>query len=236
MSMLEPVNSKTKQSLKMPPEFRYFPMYECPSARPFINYLKYRGFDNYGDIRICLRIRYCVEGYFKNRIIFPIVHEDKLVSWTGRSISKRNPVRYLSLTANHERARELGTSQAIGPINDYLLWHDDLTDLNCHTIVLTEGPFDALKVNVLGNPHGICATCFFTNTPSRKQIELLHGLLPRFGRHILLLDQGTLSIAIWTASVMKNLGIEFKTLPTGVKDPGDLSTTNQLLETIGNNS
>ena len=45
-------------------------------------------------------------------------------------------------------------------------------------LVLTEGPFDALKLNLLGNAYGIWATCCMTSDFSPHQRAQLYGLLP----------------------------------------------------------
>jgi hypothetical protein len=117
----------------------------------------------------------------------------------------------------------------LAPINNYLLWWDHLIDCDADTIILVEGPFDALKVTTLGWTRGIVATCFFTQSPGPLQIDLLHELLPKFEKKYLLLDQGTLPALITIASELQTLGVEPLRLPIGVKDPGEL-TGEQLEE------
>ncbi len=228
---LEPPASIKPRELILPKEFR--PFRHLPSARPFISYLKSRCFTsrNILDDFKLYDIRYCVDGPFKGRIIFPVTFQNKLVSWTGRSISPRATVRYKSLTTDPELAKDQGISPAVGPINHYLLWFDNLIRLNYHTIVLCEGPFDSLKVNILGKPHGICSTCFFTSSPTDQQIDLFHELLPRFKRKILLLDRGTLSTALRIGGQLRDLGVNIKQL-THQKDPAEINSYDELLKTL----
>lgn len=201
-----------------------------PSAGPFIRYLRERGY----TVKQCslmtqwYDLRYCIRGAFAYRIIFPIYHMGKLVSWTGRSITKTAIVRYKTLRVSQDMAEDDQTVPAIGPISNYLLWYDDLIKSDHETIVLCEGPFDALKIDVLGYHHGIRATCFFTSGPSAHQIELLHTLLPRYKRRLLCLDQNTLPNMIKIQAKLSGLGVEILQLPKQFKDPGELDRNTLL--------
>jgi hypothetical protein len=206
--------------LYLPREFLSF--MDLPSARPFIRYLRGRGFDqgqimgltkNYG-------VRYCTQGAFASRIIFPIYFQGQLVNWTGRTISQRENLRYKTLATEPDPVR--GVPAAVGPISSYLLWYDQLADRDCDTLALCEGPVDALKLNILGRQHGVAATCFFTSRPTRAQIDLLHELAPRFRRVVLLLDADMQGMAYRVAGELSSLGAQVLQLPQGVKDPGEL--------------
>ena len=219
---LRPPAPPIKRILKMPAEFRKFR--DVPSARPFIAYLERRGFghDTILNLTDNWDIRYAVTGPFHHRIVFPIIVNGDLVTWTARTISADNPVRYKTMTTDPERAQQLGLKPASRPINDYLLWQDHLA-YGGGTIVLCEGPFVCLKINVVGMRHGIVSTCFFTNSPSNAQIDILHEVLPKFRRRILLLDQGTLSISLRVTATLREFSVHLGRLPDNVKDPGDLS-------------
>ena len=209
--------------LELPDVFKSFnDVY--PSARPFIEYLRGRGF----TIKQCKMmtqwydLRYCTRGAFAYRIIFPIYHERKLVSWTGRAINKGAVIRYKTLHVRQDTAADDYSIPALGPISNYLLWFDDLMESDHETIVLCEGPFDALRVDVLGWHYGIRATCFFTSSPSAQQIELLHQLLPRYKRRLLCLDQGMIANTVKVAGQLAALGVRPIELPKRYKDPGEL--------------
>jgi hypothetical protein len=101
------------------------------------------------------------------------------------------------------------------------------------TIILVEGPFDALKLNVLGRRTGICSTCFFTNTPSAQQLDQLYDLLPRFRRRYIMLDQDMLPRAMGLANRLSNLDVQVKQLPSNRKDPGEIPNHAELQEIFG---
>ena len=95
-----------------------------------------------------------------------------------------------------------------------------MQNVDADTLVLCEGPFDALKVDVLGRDYGIAATCFFTSAPTDAQIALLHDLCPQFRRKVLLLDRGTLALAMRVNSRLAGLGVITREVSGDLKDPG----------------
>lgn len=222
-----------RDGLAMPKEFK--PFAGLPSSRPFVNYLtRRRGFTHAQVDNLTRRwgIRYAVRGSYHGRIIFPVVHRDKLVSWVGRAISGDTDLRYKALTRDQERAEKEGYDPALGAISHYVLWYDILRTTSADTIVLCEGPFDALKVCVLGRAHGVVATCFHTSQPTEEQMYILRDLLPRFKRRIVMLDQaGTFATGIRITNALSSLGVSTYALPRRLKDPGDfdLSTFQNFL-------
>lgn len=213
-----------RKPLSMPEEFRAIE-FGSPSRRLAVNYLIHsRGFTP-GQVEWMTKrygLRYAVRGSYSNRIIFPVTKDQKLVGWTGRHVGSSD-LRYKSLSPDPEKAEAEGYQPALGPISNYLLFYDQIIDSNAHTLYLCEGPFDALKVCVLGRKHGAIATCCFTAAPSDAQINELHYLFPTFKRRILLLDRGTLATTLRTAGTFAGLGVDIGELPRGVKDPGDLT-------------
>jgi len=216
------VVKETKRTLKMPKEFK--PFRDVPSAKPFINYLMTRmytkkeilGFSENDDL--C----YCTSGAFKYRIIFPVIHKHKLISWVGRTISTGN-LRYKALTIDPEKAAADNTNAAIDLNTNYVLWYDRLKECDADTLVICEGPFDSLRVNVLGDGLGIASTCVFTSAPSDAQIEILYELFPKFKRRYLMLDRGTLPTAMKILSRMPGSDLKIVDLPSHLKDPGEMS-------------
>lgn len=218
---LSPADEPVPRLLKLPPEFQPFDVGRKYAAKPYVNYLRERGFEDH-DIRKLTRrhgVYWCQHGSYHGRIMFTVYHKSKLVSWVGRSVSKRTDLRYKALTTDTERAEREGYDAAIGPLTDYFLWFDKLMICDAHTLVLAEGPFDALKLDVLGRPHGVRATCFFTSRPTERQVALLYDLLPHFKRRVLLLDQGTLPTALEISRRLTGFNIEVLTLPPSIKDP-----------------
>lgn len=207
----------------LPHEFKSFTG-SLPSSKPYVNYLIGRGFSLSVIERISARydLRYCTSGPYNGRIIFPVYLGGRLMTWTGRSISKQAFIRYRTLSTNPEKAQEEGYKPAAAKVTDLLLWYDRIIDIDAHTIYLVEGPFDALKMSILGRKRGIVSTCLFTASISAAQVDLLHELLPRYRRKYLLLDQGAIPNSMRIASSLMSLGVVVKTLPDYIKDPGDL--------------
>jgi hypothetical protein len=219
-SLFQPPPQRTHPHLTLPTCFKQL-NHKSVLCRPFIHYLSQRGFTSLPALNR-RGLHYATTGPFRGRIIFPIYHDDQLVNWTGRTIYPSEPIRY----------KTLRTDEAVGSITDYLLWYDELMKTDANTIVLVEGPFDALKVMSLGQRHGIVATCFFTSTASATQVDLLHSLLPHFDRRFLLLDQGTLPKALAITSRLRDLGVQRVNLPRGISDPGSLENEEQLLKLL----
>lgn len=194
-----------------------------PSAAPIIAYLVRRGFtrDQIDEMSDRFDLRYTRRGDFADRVLFLVKHDKQLVTWTGRSIHQDAVVRYKTLS---DKKPDRQGNTALAPIANHLLWFDRLRRSRCAKIALVEGPFDALKVTLLGRSLGVCATCFFTMTPTDAQLALLYELLPRFDDRVLLLDRGTLPQALGVVSRLTTLGVRLLQLPPGYKDPGDLDS------------
>jgi hypothetical protein len=209
--LLKPVVSLSKPArLLLPPEFRRFDV-TGTLRQPFADYLNRRGFST---SRIpCFtteyKLFYSRMGVQRYRIVFTVWDRDRLVAWTGRAIA----------AAGRSAERRYLASDVGEPITEHLLWQDDLEG---NTIALCEGGFDALKVRELGRKHGITATCFFTASPSDRQIDRLHKILPRFERKYLVLDKGTLPTMLRVHRDLSSHNVQIKLLPVGLKDPGEL--------------
>lgn len=212
----------TKPALTIPKEFRAFGSGKFSEAA-FANHL--RGRRNLSDQQIRtltthFDMYYCVSGLYAQRIIFTAHEQGELKAWTGRAISDRAMLRYRSIP------------KEIAVVSHYLLWYDDLLEADADTLILVEGPFDALKLNLLGWRAGIRATCCFTSAPTAIQIHKLHVLVRRYKRRLLMLDQGTELMAMNVLADMRGLNFEPLTLTTR-KDPDQIRTTKELLDIIG---
>jgi len=232
---LNPPQPAIRTPITLPKEFRPFGGYQINRypLRAFAEYLGRRGFTpkQISNFTKRYQMYFCTSGPYKGRVIFTVYQDGELISWTGRSIYPSETLRYKSLTTDPEKAKTEGVPLAYGSINRFLLWYDLLAKADADTIMLCEGPFDALRVNVLGRKHGIVATCIFTSFPSYEQIDLLHELLPRFKRKMILLDQGTAATAMRLTGKLAGFTTEVGYLPGTVKDPGEL-TEAQLLSLV----
>lgn len=220
---ISPQAIEVRRPLKEPKEFKRFE--GLPSSRPFVSYLRSRGFTD-DDIAVMssrYSMRYCTQGAYRHRIMFMVRFMGDLVAWTGRSIARDAELRYRALSIDPERAQREGYEPALGAISHYLLWWDRLQRVDADTLILCEGPFDALKVDVLGNRHGVAATCFFTSAPTDAQMALLHEICPQFRRKVMLLDRGTLALSMRVVSSLSSLGVVSRELGQGLKDPGEFT-------------
>jgi hypothetical protein len=215
-------------SPKLPTNFHPFTDMDRWIAQPYITYLLDRGFTRLDIERMTEEygMYFASAGPFDHRIIFSLFYKRKLITWTGRTIyASSNILRYMTLTTEPGRAAAQGVEPAAGQLPDYLLWYDRLKNSKARTIYVVEGPFDALRINLLGKRHGICATCLFTSSYTKSQLSLLHDLLPRFEKRFLLLDreQRMLPIAMRMESDLSSLGITNTMLPEQVSDPAELN-------------
>ena len=222
MAHFEQKVEQAEHNLQLPKEFKRIEAAE--SSKLARSYLQRRGipYRDLFEITDDYDIRFCNQGAYKKRIIFPVYHREKLITWTSRSIG-RSSLRYKTLSTDPEEADREGYKPAHGPITDYLLWYDIIRkEQKATTIIITEGPFDALKIMIIGRRKGIVATCLFTNRCSDAQQELLYDLLPGFRYRFLMLDQGTLDTMLRTCSRLTTLGLQHVSLPHNIKDPGEM--------------
>jgi hypothetical protein len=211
-------------SLELPPAFKQFGS-GMPSERRFADYLRRRGFKKPSLLSTRYGLRYCSAGdfLFKDRVIFPIRYEKVLVSWVGRTIHAGHDPRYKVLSRTRKEGDDPDYPLALGRNTDYLLWYDEIVSSDADTLVVVEGPFDALKIMELGHSKGVVATCLFTAGASDDQIGLLHDLVPRFRKSFLLLDRDMLAGTMRLLQRLSGLLISPMYLPMNVKDPGDLT-------------
>lgn len=209
-------------NLPEPPEFRL--LSDKPSARPFMQYLERRGFYRKFLLREGERLglRYAVRGPFGGRIMFLVRDGGALVTWTGRTLSPRQPIRYKELPADAESAESIGLPPASVPLHSCLLWQDEFATSKAPVLCLVEGPMDALKLRMLARG-SVLPTAMFTNALSDSQIGRLRMAVSRFESCVLLLDRGAENRAINARRTLTALGVEVRWLPDGVDDPGELS-------------
>ncbi|MDE2426289.1 MAG: hypothetical protein KGO96_10335 [Elusimicrobia bacterium] len=185
-------------------------------------YLKSRGYGRDDALRLAERygLMFASTGPFAYRIIVPVIEDGLLVNWTGRTVASSDNLRYKSLSTDVERAERQGLPPAVKNIKDVLLDIDRLRK-GGRTLVVTEGPFDALRVGFLGKRRGIRATCLFGKVPTDAQLGQLHEIVPRFDDAVVLLDRdaGLESFL----SLPEHLGIRRMELPGGASDPAELT-------------
>ncbi len=192
-----PRGNTAPPSLTMPPEFR-----RIKTGR-FWLYLRGRGFVKPDRVVAEYQLKCAVTGRFKDRVIIPLYQNGNLIGWTGRAII--NPV---------SAPRYLSSGEAVKKT----IFNEDELRAGGDLLFVTEGPFDALKVDYYGQPLGARATCGFGTSLSIDQLAIIAGL--PFKRKVILFDKGALEQAWNTCNWLS--GVEIGTLPEGVDDPGEM--------------
>jgi Toprim-like len=183
------------------PEFK--PIEPKGTTAKFWRYLCARGFEPADTLCDKYSLMCCLTGRWKDRIIIPVLHDGELVAWTGRALV--NPI---------NAPRYLSSSEAIKST----VFNGDVR--GGRLLLVTEGPFDAMKLDFYGGAWGVQAVACFGVSMSVEQIRLLRKLRERFDNCIILFDSDAIG-ASWGASDWIGAGIQF--LPEGVKDPGSMS-------------
>jgi hypothetical protein len=229
VSMLkeEPVVESKKQStLRMPPSFRKIT--NSGYGPKFKNYLMERGFDSgdLGDVIAEYNLRYTMVGAWAHRLIIPVYTNKGLVTWTSRSILPDEKVRYKSLS--HKREEEGLT--ALENIKDTLFHYPELKRTGGRILFITEGPFDAMKLDFYGVSKDVRATCLYSTTISEKQRWLIHDLAQDFDEVKVCLDTKELVSNFILVEALSDLNVSWFPLDD-VADPGELSP-HQVLRLI----
>lgn len=155
-----------------------------------------------------------VSGTYHDRILLPYVVDWEIVSWTARAISDAR-IRYLDLSKDESLVEPKQT-----------LYNHDAAFDGGQVLLVVEGPFDALKLDLYGRDWGVRAVALSTNSISDQQIYLLEEASINFDRVLVMMDNaGQLGVVDSMRmkerlSQIHNLG--FTPVPYGRKDGGDL--------------
>lgn len=177
------------------------------------NYLLSRGYTEEQAERAAemFDLRCAASGPFALRVIFPIRMNGKLVGWTGRDVTGTSPMRY--------KTESNGWGKSI-------LYYHKIK--NIKNIVFTEGPFDALRINVYAAQFGlsdqVAAVAMLGTAIVGSQVSLLARLMTTKSRFYVCLDQDAAPIR---HKILKDLALLHPVplyLPEGVKDAALLSS------------
>jgi hypothetical protein len=103
----------------------------------------------------------------------------ELATLVGRTVSRDEDKRYLNLPAE----------QSVASVPELVLGLDFLWRVpKARCLVITEGPFDAMAISMLGHQDGIWGTCLFGVQVSDAQAMLLSALSRKFDHIRLLVD------------------------------------------------
>ena len=224
----------SKQGLEFPSQFKRLFGSNSLTSRPFWDYLEDRGYDLASQDWVAkhYNLHYANRGPYRYRLIIPVYSTaGELMTWTARSVVPRAEIRYKTLSVEPNEffpgyVAKCAPGQLL--LGLPLLWKCE----NPEVLVLTEGPFDAIRISVLGHKIGVYGTCLFGLNITDSQVLLIEQLLGRFRHVVLLLDPDAKFRAFRIQEQLTNLPVKIETLPPGVEDPGALPTTvgMQLLE------
>ena len=166
-------------------------------------------------------IWYAHSGPFKARVIFTVWDERGLIGWTGRTVSSSALVRYKALTNDAEKAQTQGVAPAPSPISD-TLWNSRLAfESPRKTLVVCEGPLDALRVDLYSSTaRAVCV--FGTGNVSPRQVAILSELRKKYSEIVILFDRDAGVQAFSKTQSLAHLGARVVTLPPPYDDPGEL--------------
>jgi hypothetical protein len=184
-------------------------------GRKFIDYLVGRDYtrDEARHLAEVYWLMYAVTGPFAYRIIVPIEMEDGIATWTGRDITGTSETRYKTLSNVESRQS----------IKDCLFGYKSLLEDNeAHTLLVCEGPFDAMRADFFGYQLGIRATCLFGLQASDAQVSLLVRLASKFENKYVCLDAGAGPLQFYLRMKLAFLDFGMLGIPKPYKDPGEL--------------
>ena len=208
--------------LRMPSDFRR--LRNMGSGSHYVNYLvKQRGFseNEITKLQRLYDLQYCLHGFWRGRIIFPIYFEGQLVCWTGRSISQRQQRRYLSLS----NKKIEGSDQPLALCNiKNLIWnYDNLVKERHRAVAIAEGPLDALKLDFYGRRLGVRGTCLFGTGVTDQQRLLLADVRKHCEHFLIVPDKGALLNEMDLQAQLNVLSPKILRVPKNVEDPGALN-------------
>jgi len=216
----KPTSQGIQHEIKLPREFKFIKRKGLTSK--FYRYLRLRGFTNVLSFTDLYSIRCCMIGHWKDRIIFPIYHDNKLITWTSRMIGQSDIApRYMTYS------RDDGATMSI---KDTLYNFDMLKTDNTKILFLTEGPLDALMIDWFGYNDGARATCFFGTQMTLTQAALVKELVSYYDKIYLLFDKDTIEQKFNVLDILNSYGVQSAMIELN-DDPGSLKT-NEIKELV----
>mgnify|MGYP003108609928 CR=1 FL=1 len=218
---LSPPESQPKtelQPLEMPSTFQRFTG-STGREEPFARYLRERGLHYPQELSRDFDLRWCGSGRWAPRIVFPIYRDQDglLVGWTSRAIGPA-------------RARYLAHPE--GDAMERLVWQSS-PEVAGATLVVVEGPFDALKVAAAGVPD-VVSVALLTNHAGPAKLSRLVSLGRQAERTIVLLDEGAEAQALDLASDLAVIHASLEFVPPEFSDPGEMGIADmaEFLESV----
>ena len=158
-----------------------------------------------------------IEDYeHQYEIFIPYYEGDQLITYTLRTMSDSG-IRYRTLDKKKSRYSSQET----------LLGYN-IAEKGGKELYIVEGPFDCMKLAVLGEDFGISSVALSGKNITQRQIRLLKKLAEKFDRAYLTLDNDTDEerYSILSKIIRYIDDVTIKQLPDTVKDPGEMTKEN----------
>ncbi len=220
-----PVTVPDTQAAQPLPRDTYFPLERmCTVGRSpdAVNYLARRGVTVISTVFITQHFPfYWFQGpimdrdrdwRFVDRILVPVYVEGVLLSWTGRAIRSDQRARYMT---PKEADTRVVCQHTVYP-------YDFLKKSTGDMLLIQEGVFDSLPVNLTSQVTGVFGVSVFTNNVTTNQLRWLQSLCGNFKKVVIALDRREYSQSIkvfsylarhipnlwgtWTPQKYKDLG------------------------------
>lgn len=188
------------------------------SAHAYRKYMNRRGVSDASIAQFGLMAA-VVKGQWQWRVIFPVrsPHNGAVCTWTARSIGNATP-KYLALGRND------------GVPLKHTLYNAERVAKSGHTLVICEGPMDAIVLQSLA-PYST-VTCTFGVTVSEEQMALIWRT--NFTRKILLFDSDAFPQSLGVAKRLGASALCFEQVFHRRGDPGSLTAADKSsLEAVG---
>lgn len=184
-----------------------------PLARRHRAYLSGRGFD---PARVASRysLLYAVGGEWRDRVVIPYFWNDKMVTWSARSLHQSHEIRYKALSDE----RSILTTKQV-------LYNFDRARKREGTLFVVEGPFDTMKFDywVSLSPHRARTSVVGLSSVAMEDEQLVHlvELSDRYERVVLLMDPAEIGKATFMQGELGRKAEVFDwTFAGGYEDPG----------------
>ncbi len=181
------------------------------SSSECVDYLAQRGFANPAVTIRRYDLRYAPEGRWARRLLLPLREAGDVISWTGRAVRENVSPKYLMQSVE----------------NPGLLYVPSAA--RAHTMVVVEGPLDALKVAAGVEGMGIMAVALVGKSLGPSKLWRLHKLSEGCARCLVALDSDV-SIS-YVYNVVRELAgaldiryVQRWPIHTGYKDPAEMTT------------
>lgn len=178
----------------------------------FWSYLATRGFPAKDIPRVIKQygLQCALGGRWHNRLILPFYYKGRVVGWTGRSIDKREEIRYKSEPKGDGVVKQL-------------LYNYDGAAKGGKALVVVEGPLDTVKLDYYGQLYGVRTVSLLGVSATERQVTLLYRLAALYPRLYVCLDPTATGPALYLMGLLAHARPRLTDCARYAEDPGALT-------------